>query len=358
MTKRGHQRTLSGALMLMLVALLSAPWVPAQADETTPDMSLAVVRSIENNVDRLLKYLAGTQTKAVEQAGKDLFAAAPGLQNLLSRAASFRVMDQAVHKLGTGLNSQGLQNEIQRSLFTDNSKVPPYPALLGKFQGYCNASHPAEHDVFACPSPDGTYGKYGLMNFANFLSTKPLSDSDNGHAVSSKVASDLLELFFSGFNNNAFTLLSNKNLITDANSAKTFVGYLQKEALVSPAKYSLLNMYNARQASSPDGQDSLISLMEKESNRRYLNPEWQAAMATLNTAPLLRELATMEAYKLWMDQKRYLQMERIEALLATMVLQNTGVGKGGAGGDGISGGALGGGSAPVVNKAIENLIKR
>lgn len=64
---------------------------------------------------------------------------------------------------------------------------------------------------------------------------------------------------------------------------------------------------------------SLLEVMEKESSWRMTNPEWFQQMAVASNESLLREIANMMAFKMWMDYQTYRQNEQIAALLSVLV---------------------------------------
>ncbi|MFM8454673.1 MAG: hypothetical protein ACKOAD_06955 [Gammaproteobacteria bacterium] len=298
----------------------------------------AIVKSIEDNLHRLLKFMAGIREKEIAKESKQIFAPTPELDLILKRATQLKDLDSNLNKVqksgvsgdvNSGSNQISMKSELRRSLFSENNPVD----LLTKYLSYCSRS---DNTKETCKGSDCTVRElycyedkdlYGNLNFGNFLNTTQLESPDP--AAESKLLGrqDFLELYFTNFKNK----IEEKDALSTADIAdrnKADLGkvsraleYLQKEALLAPAKYSLLNMYNARQLKTKESTDSLIGLMEKEANRRYTDSNWYKAMSTLTAEPLLREMASMEAYRLWMEHKRYLQMERVEALLASILIQ-------------------------------------
>lgn len=68
---------------------------------------------------------------------------------------------------------------------------------------------------------------------------------------------------------------------------------------------------------------SILGIMEQEAKDRFANAQWQTSIEQGNNDVFLKELAKMEAFKIWMDYHKYKQNERIESLLATMVAQQS-----------------------------------
>lgn len=69
---------------------------------------------------------------------------------------------------------------------------------------------------------------------------------------------------------------------------------------------------------APNGE-SLLQILEKESTWRMQTPTWFATLAVTPTEGVLREMAQIEAMRLWLQFEQYRQTERTEVLLATLV---------------------------------------
>lgn len=67
------------------------------------------------------------------------------------------------------------------------------------------------------------------------------------------------------------------------------------------------------------GAASMLEMMNYEVGRRYSNPDWYDAMNKSSQAGVAREMANMMAVEMYLNVKKYEQMSRIEALLATQV---------------------------------------
>lgn len=66
---------------------------------------------------------------------------------------------------------------------------------------------------------------------------------------------------------------------------------------------------------------SILSIMEQEVKDRFENPEWQKFIQTADQENCLRETLKVQALIAWMLYNGYMQNERKEALLATIVAQ-------------------------------------
>lgn len=90
---------------------------------------------------------------------------------------------------------------------------------------------------------------------------------------------------------------------------------------MSVAQYSLSMMLANRSApnanaSNPGERVSLMGLAKKFIDERYVDTKWRSALVAKNEQSLLKEIAEMMAFKNWIDYHAFLQMERMEAVLA------------------------------------------
>ncbi len=66
-------------------------------------------------------------------------------------------------------------------------------------------------------------------------------------------------------------------------------------------------------------QRSILDVMQQESTWRMQDANWLENLAISPADSTLRELAQMEAIRLWMDYQRYRQAEQTQVLLATLL---------------------------------------
>lgn len=129
-------------------------------------------------------------------------------------------------------------------------------------------------------------------------------------------------------------MVKSKTFLDDGNKKKQYAKYMANQAVLGVAMYSMNEMYGMRVSGKSLGftddkqkNTSLMAIMEDEATRRYEQPDFAAFLAAATdpaTAQLavLKEIAAMEAFKLWMDYQRYKQGERIEALLAASLAKS------------------------------------
>lgn len=111
------------------------------------------------------------------------------------------------------------------------------------------------------------------------------------------------------------------NSQTYSNPEKSFASMLSDQALLSIPRQSFAEMV-AKRTPSQSGGDSMMQIMERVAMQRFMSTAWSQTLPTMEAKNLLQEIALMQSYHIWLEYERYRQMERIEALLSAMVIQN------------------------------------
>lgn len=101
------------------------------------------------------------------------------------------------------------------------------------------------------------------------------------------------------------------------------IEYVQRQmaqSLYSVAQRSFYEVMATRLpiTNDPSG-NSLLEVIDKESSWRMETPTWFVNLSVTPTEGVLREMAQMDAMRLWLQYQQYRQAERAEVLLATMV---------------------------------------
>lgn len=142
-----------------------------------------------------------------------------------------------------------------------------------------------------------------------------------------------------------FPSLTFKNFVTNASTfsgnasqKRAYANYMANQGYLSVARYALDEMFGMRVAgsylslpnnSNPDPKNqSIMQIMENEATRRFGDPNYAGnSNAFLNASTtqqidIMRDMAAMQAFQLWMDYHAYRQNERIAALLAALLSNN------------------------------------
>lgn len=104
------------------------------------------------------------------------------------------------------------------------------------------------------------------------------------------------------------------------NPTQQFADALTDQAILSMVRQSLGEMIANR--TKPDKGDTTMQIMERVAMQRFFSKDWAATLQTLKTEQVAQDQALMQSFQLWMEYQRYRQMERVEALLSAIVIQN------------------------------------
>lgn len=74
----------------------------------------------------------------------------------------------------------------------------------------------------------------------------------------------------------------------------------------------------ARRTPATSGGNSVMETMTNYSNQRFTDPEWYKALGASSDSAILRELAHMQAYSIWVQNQQFHVEEQQMALMASM----------------------------------------
>jgi hypothetical protein len=98
---------------------------------------------------------------------------------------------------------------------------------------------------------------------------------------------------------------------------ETIVNNLIANAIVSVSVNAFSDIV-ARRLPGPNSPASMMDIMDMYSTQRFTNPAWYGQIASASDTALLRELAHMQAYNIWLQYQQFRVQEQQTALLATM----------------------------------------
>lgn len=248
----------------------------------------------------------------------------------LDNAISAYLISKSVQDFGFSIYQQGRSFDSGQEFV---SSSPDQDFVNRHSTAYCSPNIAAEVTGFGCKAKKAEempYLELGDINFATLLD--PIHYSSD---LFSLAAQNLIRTIVSPFPPSTYkTNVADPNFLVGGGSKKTaFANYLAGQAVVGVALYSFNTMYemrvlgknlgltnNAQDPNSPGGF-SLLDIIEKESTRRFEGTDSPTFASFLNDpatdqTKLLKEMAAMEAFRLWMDYQRFRQMERVESLLA------------------------------------------
>ncbi len=230
-----------------------------------------------------------------------------------------------------GTNYGALGNEI-------TSSSPQMDFVTKHIEGYCSPSIKNEQEGFSCAGQLANL-KMDLVS-AQFLE---MGDIRTSVLLEPTVYTPVINLAAQNFIRNITmpfptqiyaNYISNPNKFSsNVTQRKAYANYLASQALLGVARYAMDEMYGMRVAGSVIGatdsaaSQSILSIMENEASRRFIEPAYAAFLAdTKNTdqTAMVRDMAAMQAFQLWMHYQSYKQNERIAVLLSAILANSVG----------------------------------
>lgn len=278
----------------------------------------------------LRRFSAGLVVCSIAPAA---FGANVGFQGFLSQGPAAAALEtkigdflltKSVQDFGYSIYQQG-RNYGSGSTPESVSQTPALDFVSKHTNGYCSTNISAEVNGLGCKQQNGVaaadakYLEMGDINFSTIaepLTYTPLTDL---------TAQNLIRNIVNPFPDPKYAnYVTSPGFKDDGTKKQEYATYMAGQAILGVALYSLNEIYGMRVpgttlgAGAAAGGSSLMSLMQTQSTTRFEKPDFGNYLAdpTTTDGMVLRELAAMEAFRLWMDYQRYMQSERIEALLA------------------------------------------
>jgi len=301
-------------------------------------------------------FQTGTRMCVTVLLGLSVF---PGIafsdSNELTAAMAATYQDKTAQKVFTTLGTTrlnimnaGMQDSLYATSLTGYSG-DQNSYVIARHMFFCSPDITKEKALWSC-SADDDNTKGGDVKISTLLSTPILTPVTGlGALLIGDKTTALIRNFINPFPAAQLSTVTDPTSLDptnkanyDSKAAQNFAQALGYETLLSVPRYSLATMMAKRQSNSnltkPDPSDplgkktlpiSFIQYMEDQSANRLFNPTWSSNMDTsanqANLAGLAlieADRAKMQAFQLWMAVEQYKQMERIEALLSAMVVQN------------------------------------
>jgi hypothetical protein len=287
-------------------------------------MVLSVGAGVEDDVLRrdATQALVNYQARLAEAERRHNLTIPPGTDDAIKTGEYMSLMEPKVENIGI----EYINDEFYESLFKPRSKKD-------YFDGYYK--HLLKRD-----KPD--------VNVLRFLKTRQIEVKDAGFQAQlirnivqpftddSDVMSEglreklkELELAKDAKNTTPYKKedfdKSDGNGLT-ADEKNELINFVVSQTSYSAAYASLYELLSKRvvdpSATQITGQHkSLLEAMHVESTRRVQSPEWYQEIAVMPTDSLLRELAHIEAFQLWLQYQQYRQQELNQFMLASLMSQ-------------------------------------
>ena len=108
-------------------------------------------------------------------------------------------------------------------------------------------------------------------------------------------------------------------IISDKSSPEDIANAAVEKATASVSLNAFMEMIAKRNPSADTQNKSLLQIMEEESSWRMKDVKWFQNISLSSQEAVLREIAQMMAFNMWMNYQQYRQNEQITALMAASV---------------------------------------
>lgn len=246
------------------------------------------------------------------------------------------MMPLEVQQIGNAVYNEGITYGALGQEITSSN--PQYDFVSKHQNGYCSPNIKIEKNNFQCTSQasnlgnDNTSAQYLEMgDIRTSVLLEPLVYTD----VLNYAAQNYIRNVTMPFPNQVFAnYISDPSTFAKSTTQRTaFATYMSNQALLSVARYALDEMYSMRvsgktiggsAASGDSSLESIMSIMTKEATRRFGDANYASFLNSADTTDLdiLRDMAAMQAFDLWLQYQNYRQNERIAAVLSGMLASN------------------------------------
>lgn len=286
----------------------------------------------------IIGFLAYLPPSHADYTTETEFAANGSVAQILEGALNQYLMPFEVQQIGNAVYNVGQNYGALGQELT--SSTPQMDFVSKHITGYCSPNISLEKQFFQCTSKASEIGNDTVS--AQFLE---MGDIRASVLLEPSLYTPILALTAQNFIRNITmpfpsltfaNYISNPTTFAKNTSQRTgFANHLAGNALLSVARYALDEMYGMRIPGSTIGGtassgaaagQSIMQVMENEATRRFTDPNYVAFLTNTSTdqTALLREIAAMHAFGLWMDYQNYKQNERIAALLSATLANTAG----------------------------------
>lgn len=238
--------------------------------------------------------------------------------------STIKIDASAVQQMGQkGNNVESLQNNsATQALYgtTPNGMAPADAVLTKHFQSYCAANSTVESGSNCTADP--------LLQFGDIKVSSILSGTVYSAPRAQAAQDFLMNLLDSpeapGVANFSANIPVNAaKIAADPTLKSSYVKALTDEALISVIRQPFVEMMAKRTALPQNaGGQSEMQMMEQQAIQRFMSADWVNTLKQMKPEQVQQDQALMQAYQIWLEYQRYRQMERVEALLSILALQN------------------------------------
>ncbi len=220
-------------------------------------------------------------------------------------------------------------NELQSlgySMYAEGVSNPVQTQVQNHITSYCSAQIPTEAQAFGC-KVSGQNGEVLPQELGDVKASVLLDSTTLTPDAATTAQVYIKTLLMANASSKYKDMISNTETFgKNGNLQAQYAKFLGNVALLGLSVYSMENMYSMRSTGAALGatggsSESMLSVMEKEASQRYMDPNYVKNFImdpNIDQTALLRDMAMMQSFSIWMQYQSYRQNERIEALLAAM----------------------------------------
>lgn len=245
------------------------------------------------------------------------------------------LLSKSVQDFGFSIYQQGLDFSLDGATTTENvSSSPALDFVRNHKKSFCSTNISAETQGLGCQPfgsninpADSKYIELGDINFST------IADPTMYTPLVDIAAKNLIRNIINPFPDPQYLSdVMKPGFMDDGSKKEAYAKYMASQAILGVALYSMNEIYGMRVQGTALGATSdaakatsLMAMMQDQCTKRFEQSDFAALLQAPGTDQLavLKEIAAMDAFELWMDFQRYQQTERIEALLAAALAKMT-----------------------------------
>jgi hypothetical protein len=203
--------------------------------------------------------------------------------------------------------------KVSRTLYTPSAAAESGKMYGARLQKYCSAQDAARK---RCSVSNEAMQNADVMASTLLTPNAGMTYSPEEYGAASQFINNAVDPFP--------TEMLPKTFDSSPQGRAFMLAQMAESAQLSVAQHSMSSILESRRASAdlsarsgnPGQNLSAMGLMKKFAEERFLGTGW---LAGLNDIGLLRQIAIMLSFRNWMDYQSYVQMERMETVLATQL---------------------------------------
>lgn len=245
-----------------------------------------------------------------ESPGGDNNQASAALSAKKTRFGNFNLVDPVLVEI------------INRTLYGDPDISDVYANFFDQHAGFCSWQSSYEVDKLNCRDL-GNQPERAFFQHADIKASILMNEVELDSPVKQTLAKQYIVNATGPFVSDQMKEVLDSSPLDNQQTLQKYVELLAETAGITASQNALVDIYASRIPiieQNDQGQSvntgSLMKVMEDEARRRFTNPEWVKSVSVSSQEALLREIAHIEAARLWVDYQNYRLLENLVAITA------------------------------------------